>query len=61
MQEHYVSHPRSMPGETLEHMKKQEPFRRKEKEVDCYNKCIDDAWDFKDEKTCSSVCGFNNF
>ena len=47
-----------MSEETLEYMKKQEPFRGKEKELDCYNKCIDDAWDLRDEKTCSSVCHF---
>ncbi len=61
MQETYVSHPRSMSEETLEHMKKQEPFRGKERERDCYKKCIDDAWDLKGERICSSACGFNNF
>jgi hypothetical protein len=58
MQEAYVSHPGSMSEETLEYMKKQEPFRGKQKELDCYKKCVDDAWDLKDEKICSSVCHF---
>ena len=58
MQESYVSRPRAMSEETLEFMKKQGPFRGKEKELDCYNKCIDDAWDLRDGKICSSVCHF---
>ena len=58
MQETYVSRPRSMSDETPEYMKKQEPFRGKEKELGCYNRCIDDAWDLRDEKICSSVCDF---
>lgn len=58
MRETYESRPRSISEETSEYMKKQEPFRGKEKKLDCYNKCVDDAWDIRDEKTCSSVCGF---
>ncbi len=57
MQEAYVSRPGSLSEKTLEFMKKQEPFRGKERELDCYKKCIDDAWDLRDEKTCSSACG----
>ncbi len=58
MQEAYTSRPRAMSEDTLEFMKKQEPFRGKAKELDCYRECVDDGWDLKNEKTRSSVCGF---
>jgi hypothetical protein len=58
MQEAYTNGARAMSKETLEFMKKQEPFRGKERELDCYKECIDDAWELRDGKTCSSVCGF---
>ncbi len=58
MEETSVSKPRKISEETLEFMKEQEPFRGKEKQLDCYKKCTDDAWDLKDEKTCARICRF---
>ncbi len=58
MEETETNRPRSISEDTLEFMKNQEPFTGKEKELDCYKKCLDDGWDIKFEKTCPSVCGF---
>ncbi len=50
--------PIAVAEETLEFMKEQEPFLGKEKELDCYKKCVDAELDLKEEKPCPSICGF---
>ena len=34
-----------------------ETFGNERMKYDCYDKCINDAWDLKPESMCSSVCG----
>jgi len=45
-------------GETLEYGETKESFGRESTNLDCYRKCMDDAWDLKGESMCSSVCAF---